>query len=216
MKIKYFLRFYWIIRIYLYSCDAYQKYQTIIMRHFLLFPVLVLTFFILNPAISQSKDKEVVKSIMTNKWVNKYKKLKMDLENKAIYVKNMEDLNDEELAKVKASYLTTSKMLDAWLDHLVESIHSKNETLDQIAHGDINSDLKEELQRIFTFYADDFSTLYEQTTGQKSTIVIDSPSTDESENSSTASLLLDKPVEVDFLLANVKKPLSPNNWNSIY
>jgi len=186
------------------------------MRHFLLFQVLVFTLCFVKPAFSQNKDKEAVKTIMTNQWVSKYKKLKTDLENKAIFIKNMENISERDLAKLKKSYTATSKMLDTWLDHLVVSIHDKNETMEQIAQGDINSELKEELQKIFTFYADNFSTFYEETTGQKSNFVIDSPKTEDSESNEETAWTQEKPIEVDFLLSNVKKPLRPNNWNSIF
>jgi len=186
------------------------------MKHKLLILLFALPLIVLNPALSQSK--EVVKTIMTNQWVTKYKKLKTDLENKAAFIKNMENLSSKDLATIKKSYVETTFMLDSWLNHLVTSIQEdKTKNLEQLANGNITDDLKEELQEIFTFYANDFSTKYEDVTGIKNSAVIGSPIMgQENTEISTEVYSSSSEVDMDMLLAKVKKPLSPSDWNSIY
>jgi len=186
------------------------------MKQKLLIILFALPLFVLNPAHSQSK--EIVKTVMTNQWITKYKKLKTDLENKAAFIKNNENVSEKDLILIRKSYTETSILLDAWVNHLVQSLEeNKSGNLEQLANGDIAADLKEELQVLFTFYANDFSTKYEDITGQKSSFVVGAP-TDQSGTESTASTETSQTttIDKDVLMARIKQPLMPTDWNSIY
>jgi len=185
------------------------------MKQKLLIILFALPLFVLNPAHSQSK--EIVKTVMTNQWITKYKKLKTDLENKAAFIKNMENISEKDLVLIKNSYSETSFLLDTWVNHLVQSLEeNKSGNLEQLANGDIAPDLKAELQKLFTFYANDFSTKYEDVTGQKSNFVVGAPTeqpvTGATNSTETPSTTIDK----DVLMARIKQPLTPSDWNSIY
>lgn len=186
------------------------------MKQKLLIILFALPLFVLNPARSQSK--EIVKTVMTNQWITKYKKLKTDLENKAAFIKNMENISEKDLVLIKKSYAETSYLLDAWVNHLVKSLEeNKSGNLEQMANGDIAPDLKAELQELFTFYANDFSTKYEDITGQKSSFVVGAPTEqNDDETTSATETAQVTPIDKDILVARIKQPLSPSDWNSIY
>jgi hypothetical protein len=186
------------------------------MKQKLLIILFALPLFVLNPAHSQSK--EIVKTVMTNQWITKYKKLKTDLENKAAFIKNMENISEKDLVLIKNSYSETSFLLDTWVNHLVQSLEeNKSGNLEQLANGDIAPDLKAELQELFTFYANDFSTKYEDITGQKSNFVVGAP-TDQAVTETTSSTenSPSTTIDKDVLMARIKQPLTPSDWNSIY
>jgi hypothetical protein len=183
----------------------------------LLILAFALPIFFLNPAGAQSKDKEVVRVIMQNQWITKYKKLKTDLENKAAYVKNLEKISDRDLGAIKGSYVETSRMLDAWLDHFVNSIHqNKASSFENLSHGEISQELKDELQTIFTFYANDFSTMYEDITGEEPKVVTNLGESETENSDSDLRISQDANIEMELLIAKVKTPLTPMAWNSIY
>lgn len=186
------------------------------MWHKLLLLLFWIPLFSAHPATSQTaKDKEVIRAILTNQWITKYKKLKSDLENKAAYVKNMESVSESDMKSLEKSYAETTLRLDAWLEHLVNLVAENNATcLENLSHGDLPEVLRDELQDVFTFYSNDFSTRYEEVTGLESGVAIDTP------KKLAADINWDFPgegtVARDLLMARVKQPLSPSSWNSIY
>jgi hypothetical protein len=152
---------------------------------------------------------------MTNQWVGKYKKLKTDLENKAIHVKNMPNVSEDDLKAIQQSYSQTSKMLDAWLDLFIASLSTNpNACLEQLSQGDIPQDLKVELQKIFTFYANDFSTRFEDITGSTAN-AIEGPR-DIQPQAVEVRFGSHPPIDKNTLLARFKTPLSPADWNTLY
>lgn len=186
------------------------------MRHKLLILLFWFPLLAAHPATSQTaKDKEVIRAILTNQWITKYKKLKSDLENKAAHVKNMKGVSESDLNSIEKSYAETTLRLDAWLEHLINLVAENNSTcLIDLSHGDMPEILKTELQEVFTFYSNDFSTRYEDVTGEESGVAIDTPKK-QSENinwSFTSEGSLDR----EFLMARLKEPLSPTSWSSIY
>lgn len=184
------------------------------MKQKILIILFALPLFLLNPALSQSK--EVLQTILTNQWVMKYKKLKTDLENKAAYVKNMDKISERDLTKMKKSYNATNVLLDDWIEHLAVSIQNGSD-LEQLAHGGISEDLKKELEIIFSFYANDFSTKFEELTGQEASFVIGAPGNDNEADPANGTGLqpTEKNIDREFLTAKVKKMLVPSDWNSI-
>ncbi len=146
----------------------------------------------------------------------KYKKLKTDLENKAAYVKNMEKISEKDLKEMKSSFNATNIMLDEWLGHFVSSL-SEGKNIEELSSGNIAPDLKSELEEIFTFYANDFSTRFEDLTGQESRFVIGSPvNADQSSKRLSAEInVSESGIDRELLTSKVKKILVPNDWNSI-
>jgi SPX domain protein involved in polyphosphate accumulation len=186
------------------------------MRHKLLILLFWFPLFAAHPATSQTaKDKEVIRAILTNQWITKYKKLKSDLENKAAQVKNMEGISESDMKALEKSYAETTLRLDAWLEHLVNLVAENNATcLADLSHGDMPEVLRSELQEVFTFYSNDFSTRYEEVTGLDSGVAIDTP------KNQADDINWEFPgegsVARDLLMARVKQPLSPSSWSSIY
>lgn len=178
--------------------------------------VLVVLFSInqTNPTFAQSSD--LLKTVLSNSWVKKYKKLKSDLEEKAYVAKSMENISESDLKSIEKSYKKTSKMLEAWVDHLVADLEKNNhQIIYKMSEGSISEDLKKELLDIFTFYANDFSTLYEEATGLKSRTIFTHSALLEDGQQALDIEAGKLKVEKNFLLANVKKPLSPTDWKTL-
>lgn len=156
---------------------------------------------------------------MTNHWVKKYKKLKSDLEDKAGYVKTSETISEADKKNIKKSYLETSKRLEIWLDHLVSTIeHKDGQALQQLSEGNIDQELKAELLDIFAFYSNEFQLLFEEVTGQEAKMVVTHTrlmSEVDQEKSVHWNGSNDK-IQREFLISNVKKPLQPAAWNSLF
>jgi len=173
-----------------------------------------LPLFIAVPSTGQSK--EALKSIMANSWVKKYKKLKTDLEEKAYFVKNMENISESDLKAMEKSYKKTTKLLDKWLVDFATSLDEKKENVTLLSEGSISYELKEELFDIFAMYSNEFSTQYEDITGlqAKSVITHEQLMKDEltEPNSATSFEKIDK----SFLMANVIPTLKPSAWNKLY
>lgn len=188
------------------------------MKRKLLLAALALPLILVNPIFGQSK--ETAKVIMTNHWVKKYKKLKADLEDKAGFVKTATNISEAEKQTVKESYLATSKKLDIWLDHLVTAIEKKDGAfMQQLSEGNMDQDLKEELLDIFAFYSSEFQLVYDEVTGMKSKMLFShSKLMGEAENQSFEANWSGTPEKIqrDFLISNVKQPLQPAPWNSLF
>ena len=184
------------------------------MKQKLLIIAFALPLILINPLFAQSKD--ALKTIMTNQWVKKYKKLKTDLEDKAGFVKTLENVSEADQQLIKASYQQTSKMLDHWLDHLVASIEKNNDVaMAKLAEGSMDEELKAELLEIFSFYSNDFTTKYEEVTGIETKTVVTHARLME-DGSMEPTVVPTGKVERDFLISNVKKPLQPANWNALF
>jgi hypothetical protein len=163
-------------------------------------------------AFAESTDK--VKVLMTSKWISKYKKLKKDIENKASTVKDMDQIDDSDYNALRNSYSETSKKLEVWLLHL-ENTLEKGEPSDMefFASGVLNPALEKELQEIGTFYANDFSTLYEEITGIKSRCFINLSEDNAGSNGVLPTNIVWK-FEHEELSASLQ-PLRPLDWNSL-
>jgi hypothetical protein len=184
------------------------------MKKYIYVIALALTLFIAVPSTGQSK--ETLKSIMANSWVKKYKKLKTDLEEKAYFVKNMENISESDLKTMEQSYKKTSKLLDKWLVDFAASMDEKKENIVLLSEGSINNDLKEELFEIFTIYSNDFTTKYEDITGLPSKSVLSHEQLRKDElTESNGPVSFDK-INKSFLMANVVPSLKPSAWNKIY
>lgn len=156
--------------------------------------------------------------MLTNHWVKKYKKLKTDLEDKAGFVKTANNINETDKQLIKVSFLETSKKLDQWLDHLVYTIETKDgKALQQMSEGNIDPELKEELLDIFAFYSNEFQLKYEEVTGQQSKMVFShSKLMSEGEVGPHVWTGSNDKIQKDFLISNVKQPLQPASWNSLF
>jgi|GEM_PF-3262735 len=187
------------------------------MKRKILLAALALPLILLNPITGQSKNTDEV--VMTNHWVKKFKKLKSDLEDKAGYVKTSENISEADKKIIKKSYLETSKRLEMWLDHLVTTIETKDgQALQQLSEGNIDQELKEELLEIFSYYSNDFQLHFEEITGQEAKMVVSHTrlmSECEAPNAQQLNNRNDN-IQRDFLISNVKKPLQPAAWNSLF
>jgi hypothetical protein len=187
------------------------------MKRIILIVVFALPLFLGNPSTGQSK--EALKSILANSWVKKYKKLKKDLEEKASFVKNMKNISESDLKIMETSYSKTSERLDAWLLHFAESIENDEKTITYLNEGSISPELKTELVGIFTYYANEYSTKFEDLTGiQTKTLITHQVLNGEekSEDNSKIEMPTNGKIDKNYLLANVIKPLKPSAWNSIF
>ena len=185
------------------------------MKKIILACAFALPIFLMNPGFCQSNDAS--KTILSNSWVKKYKKLKSDLEEKAAVVKNMENLSEADLKSIEKSYKKTSKMLEEWLDHLIIALETGNkETINQLSEGSIDPVLKEELLVIYTIYANEFSTRYEEITGLEGKTVLSHNRLMADGNSESSDLNLVNKFDRSFLIATVKDPLTPSDWKAIY
>ena len=183
-------------------------------KHFRIL-IFALPFLLASPAFSQSK--ELVRAIMTNPWVAKYKKLKRDLENKVAYLKNMDGLPEDKLNAMKKSYTQTQMRLDLWINHLTETVAGGNsDSRERLAQGDLDDNLKEELRDIFSFYSNDFIFRFEETTGQNPAYVFDTESSEKNGNSLNAQELLTEKTDKEALMSRIKNSLEPLSWAAIY
>jgi len=184
------------------------------MKNIVLVFVFAIPLLFAMPSTGQSK--EALKSIMANSWVKKYKKLKTDLEDKAYFIKNMENISESDLKSMEKNYQITTKMLDTWLLDFANSVELKKENISYLSEGTINPELKQELLDIFTYYTDNFTTQYEDITGQKSKMIISHQQLmEEGEIISSNSTNFEK-VDRPFLMANLVEPLKSTAWNKIY
>jgi len=107
-------------------------------------------------------------------------------------------------------------MLDTWLLDFANSVELKKENISYLSEGTINPELKQELLDIFTYYTDNFTTQYEDITGQKSKMIISHQQLmEEGEIISSNSTNFEK-VDRPFLMANLVEPLKSTAWNKIY
>lgn len=185
------------------------------MKRKLLVILFALPILLMSPVFAQSQ--ETVQTIMTNNWVKKYKKLKTDLENKAVHVKDMDNISKADRTNIEKSYEETSRRLELWLDNLITQIDLNNQVvLNHLASGGMEPELKSELLGIFTFYSNNFATQYEDITGEGvQAIMSNSKLMEDGEQNSNIKVPVGK-VEKEFLIANVKMPLSPTAWDALY
>ena len=176
--------------------------------------LVVLIFSFLLGFTAQAQTKENVKAVMASKWIGKYKKLKNDLESKAATVKEMDDISDEDFALLRKSYTETSKLLEGWLNNLVNTLEKADPaTVDYFAKGELSPELQTEFQTLGTFYANDFSTLYEEITGLKTRMVISLKDNGNPERDLPPSHIVWK-FDREELTAGIQS-LIPADWNSI-
>lgn len=185
------------------------------MKTKLLVVLFALPILLMSPVLAQSQD--AVKAIMTNHWVKKYKKLKSDLENKAVHVKDMDNISEAERANIEKSYGQTSQRLEQWLDNLINQVDNNNQVvLAHLAEGSMEPELKTQLLDIFSFYANDFASHYEEVTGEGvKAIMSNNKLLEDGQQNFNIKVPAGK-VEKDFLIAYVKKPLSPMAWSALY
>jgi len=153
-----------------------------------------------------------VKALMTSKWIGKYKQLKKDIEHKAAIVKDMEQLSDEDYNTLRVSYSETSRRLEIWLQNL-ESTLEKGDAADvaYFSEGNLSPALDNELREIGTFYANEFSTHYEEITGIKSRSILNF-------NDDQAKFIPPANITWKFEheeLVTGLQPLRPLDWNSV-
>lgn len=181
----------------------------------LLVVLFALFVLLMTPVFAQSQD--AVKAIMTNHWVKKYKKLKSDLENKAVHVKDMDNISESERANIEKSYMHTSQRLEQWLDNLINEVDNNNQgVLAHLAEGTMEPQLKNELLDIFSFYANDFASHYEEVTGKGVKAIMPNHKLMEDGEQNPRIKVPSGKVEKDVLIAYVKKPLSPTAWSALY
>jgi len=184
------------------------------MKKYLFVLAFALPLFISVPSTGQSK--EALKSIMANSWVKKYKKLKTDLEEKAYFIKNMENISESDLLVMEKSYKKTSKLLDKWLVDFAGSVDGNKENVTLLSEGSISNDLKEELFAIYTMYSNEFSTRFEEITGMQSKSVITHEQLMKDELSGPIENTSFEKIDRSFFMANIVPPLKPSAWNKIY
>ena len=184
------------------------------MKNILLIFVFAFALFVAVPSTGQSKD--ALKSILSNSWVKKYKKLKTDLEEKAYFIKNMENISETDLIAMEKSYKKTSKLLDKWLVDFATSLDEKKENVTLLSEGSISYELKEELFDIFTMYSNDFTTRFEDITGLQSKFVITHEQLMQDDLTAPNTLTSFEKIDRSFLMANVVPTLKPSAWNKIY
>ena len=162
----------------------------------------------------QARDKENVKAVMTSKWIGKYKKLKFDLENKAATLKEMEDLSEDDYARIRTSYASTGKKLEVWLQHLITTLEKADPaSTEYFAKGELNPELENEFRKLGTFYANEFSTLYDEITGTHTRPAISFDDSDEPVKVMPPSTIVWK-FDREELTASIQ-PLIPADWNSL-
>jgi hypothetical protein len=156
-----------------------------------------------------------VKALMTNKWIAKYKQLKKDIENKAATVKDMEDISENDYNLLRDSYDETSLRLEIWLQNLEATLEKGDAAdADYFVNGRLSPSLEKELREIATFYANDFSTLYEEVTGIKTRSIINLNDDEEIVNSGQPASISWKFMHEE--LSASLQPLRPLDWNSVY
>lgn len=176
-----------------------------------LISAITILLILLNPIAGFTKAN--VKVLMTNEWIGKYKKLKSDLERKVARAKDMENLSEKNISDLRDSYARTSMMLENWLIQVVNSVgDSEPSQLEYLAKGDMSPELQNSFREILTFYADDFTTQYEEITGLRENFVVSLNSSGSDKNPDAT--ILNQKFEKDDLMAGIR-PLLPGDWNSI-
>lgn len=185
------------------------------MKKILLSFLFVFSLLFCSSAVAQNQDE--VKLITANVWVKKYKALKQDIENKAVRVKDMEGLTESERIEMERSYLITTRMLEQWLDDLIEEVGENNaEVISHLANGSMEPGLKQELLDIFSYYANNFTDHYEQITGENVHAIMSNSRLMADGELNPHIRIPSGKVQKNVLIAHVKKPLSPTAWNALY
>ncbi len=163
------------------------------------------------------QSSETIKTILSNSWVKKYKKLKNDLEDKATYAKGLKNVKESDLKELERAYNKTSQKLEKWLDDVVYTIgNNPKESIELMSEGKINQQLKEELLAVFTYYSSEFLTCYEEITGdQGRNLFTHSRLMEDGQPSGTVTEADKQKIEKDELQSSFKKPLVPSEWNSL-
>jgi|GEM_PF-1520723 len=165
-------------------------------------------------ANAQTKN-EVVSQLLQNDWVKKYRRIKLDMENKAGNLKDAK--NEEEIARLKDDYIRTRSLMEKWVENLAEELRKESTLSNMLASpAFIPENLKEELESLYAFYEDNFNTTYEQISGvnQKNLVVnlTSNPVNSDVKNPKYTSMAFG---QFD-LKKDLEKILEPNSWKSIY
>lgn len=180
------------------------------LHRLLIISFLTFSFCVLNPLLAQSES-EMLKSILQDQWVLKYKKLKKELEQKAGNIKSMPGLTESQTQEFKEEYNKTSNLLQDWLSDFSKSLKER-ETYEGIkARGTIvNEGLQEVLTNIEKYYIDNFSFQYDFVTQTHDKNPLKYEIT-----ASNFQLMTSAPdkEQTNKLSKEIRKPLTPLRWN---
>ncbi len=165
-------------------------------------------------ASAQSKD-EIVTQLLQNDWVKKYRRIKIDMENKAGNIKDAR--SEEEIARLKDDYVRTRSLMEKWVEGLTEELRKDNTLSNMLASpAYLPENLKEELENLYAYYEDNFNTTYEQIIGinQRNLVVNFSVNTSDTSEQFTKYTAMN--LNQFDLKKDLAKMLEPNSWKSIY
>jgi hypothetical protein len=169
-----------------------------------------------SPAIAQHEDK-VVSKILQDEWVSKYRKIKVDLENKAGNFKDMEGVSEKDFAVMKKSYMEVSARLNDWLKSFAKNcmLPETYQLMEQTG-SPVNEMLKADLMDIISLYENTFNSRYEEITGlRQRNAIFSNAKLNKDANQHTALNVDYAKIEGDEVSKRIRKPLEVAHWKEL-